>query len=171
MMGRVTVAEQLYEQQGTKVVASAGGHMRHLPPGQVPDPTDEVLARLGDPSFAIHLARAVDTDDDVPDEVGLALRRAARRLHHVMRDGREDPGETGLVEGVFGPVVSDGALVVCLDTDGVGAGPAMVSTMARILVEELAPLDVDAHVAAGPSFTDAMLSSWTSTSERQGQSG
>jgi hypothetical protein len=168
MMGRVTVAEQLYEQQYIKVVATSDGNVQHLPPGRVPEPTGDVLATLGEPSFAIHLARELATDADVPDDVGLALRRAVQRLHHVMKDGREEPGEAGPVEGVFGPVVSEGALVVCLDTDGLGAGPAMVGTMARILVEELAPLALDAHVSAGPSFSDAVLSGWMTMSERQG---
>lgn len=166
MMGRVTVAEQLFEQQCTKVVATADGQVRHLVPGLVPDPTDSILAKLGEPSFAIHLAQAVGADDDVPDEVGLALRRAAQRFPHVLRDGREEPAEEGPVEGVFGPVVGDGALVICLDTDGAGAGPSMMSTMVRIVVEELTPLGVDAHVAAGPSFSDAMLSGWLRAEER-----
>jgi len=166
MMGRVTVAEQLYEQQCTKVVATADGQVRQLAPGLAPGSTDAVLAKLGEPSFAIHLAQAVGAEDDIPDDVGLALRRAAQRLPHVLPDGREEPAEEGPVEAVFGPVVGDGALVICLDTDGAGAGPSMVSTMVRILVEELTPLGLDAHVAAGPSFSDAVLSSWTSDGHR-----
>jgi hypothetical protein len=167
MMGRVTVADRLYEQQGTKVVTTAGGQVRHLPPGQVPEPQEDVLAKLGEPSFAVHLATQVRTDEDVSDEVGLALRRVGRRLHDVMPDGQEDPDGAGPVEGVFGPAVRDGAVVICLDTDGAGAGPSMMSAMAAIFVEELTPLGVDAHVAAGPSFSDAMLSGWMSTEERR----
>jgi hypothetical protein len=90
--GRVTVAEKLYEQQGVKVVLTSDGQVRQVPPGQQPEPTEEVLAREGEPSFQVRLAKKVRGDDDIPDEIGLALRNVAHRLHQVMPDGREVPG-------------------------------------------------------------------------------
>lgn len=162
----VTVTDRLFERQYLKTVLTADG-VREVPPGQLPAPTDQVLAVMGEPSFRVALANVVRSDHDVPDEVGFALRRAAKRLYDIMADGREDSDCEGPVEWVLGPVVHDAAVAVWLDTDGAGSGRAMVEAMTKILVEELEPLGVRAEISAASAVPSPIPPVWTSEDERR----
>jgi hypothetical protein len=57
--------------------------------------------------------------------------------------------------------------VMFLDTDGFGFSPAMIDTMVRIFVEELAPLGVQADISASPAFADNLGPAWMSNDERR----
>lgn len=164
---RLTVAEEIYEQQGVKIVLTSDGQVRQVPPGQRPEPTETVLGREGEPSFQVRLAEVVRGDDDIADDVGLALRRVAQRLYQVMADGREVRGDQGPVEWIVGPAVHDGVVVMYLDTDGSGFGRAMVDTMVGVFMEELAPLDVHADISAASAFPREIGPAWKSSAERR----
>jgi hypothetical protein len=163
----VTVTELIYEQQCVKTVITPEGEVRGIPPGQVPEPEQTVLAKEGEPAFLVRLADEVRTDDDVPDEVGFALRKAAQRFFEVQADGREVPDETGPVEWIIGPAVHDGAIVIYLDTDNSWSSRAMFDTIVGILVEELASLSVQAEIAAAPPLPSPLPANWMSRSERE----
>jgi hypothetical protein len=166
--GHVTVVEGLYLQQGLKLVLdSGGGPPRQVLAGQRPEPDETILMHAGEPGFEVRLPTALQTDDDLPDEVGLALRRVAERMYRVSAEGEELRDGDGPVETVIGPLVHEGAVVLYLDTDGSGFNPAMIDSMARIFVEELAPLDVDAEIAAAPAFAANSVSAWKSSEERR----
>lgn len=167
MTERVKVSEHIYEQQGFKVVRTSDGQVRQVPAGQRPEANEEILARGGEPAFLVRLAEAVRSDDDVPDEVGLALRTVAHRLYQVMPDGREVPGEQGTVEWIVGPAVHGGGVVMYLDTDCSGSSRAMVETMVGIFVEELAPLAVHADISAAPASPGDIGPAWMSRDERR----
>ena len=161
----VIVADQIYEQQGTKLVAGADG-TRQIPAGQAPGPEDDILMVMGEPCFEVRFTQEVLTDDDVPDEVGLALRAVAKRLTHVMSDGREVPDEDGPVEFVTGPAIHNGAVALYLDTDDRGGGRAMITAMARIFVEELTPLAMPLTVSGSSATPGDMGPAWRTSGER-----
>ena len=168
MTGRVTVAQGLYLQQGIKLVLDPhGGPPREVPAGQRPGPDETILMHAGEPGFQVRLANPVRTDEDVPDVVGFALRKVVERLYRVSPEGEELVDDGGPVEFVIGPQVHDGVIVVDIDTDGYGFGPAMIETMARLFVEELAPLDVDAEISAAPAFATGSGWAWESSDERR----
>jgi hypothetical protein len=166
MTARISVAERIFDQLYHKTVLTSEGEVREIPSGQLPEPTDEILAKMGEPSFEVRLENVVRIDADVADAIGFALRRVAQRLYHVRRDGREEADEEGPVEWILGPAVHEGAVVMWLDTDGTGAGKAMIDAMAKVFVEELAPLGVQAHISAGPQFPSALVPGWISGDER-----
>ena len=66
MTERVTVDDQIYERQGVKTVLGVDGRPRTVPPGQLPEPTEQILGREGEPAFQVRLAKAVHSDEDVP---------------------------------------------------------------------------------------------------------
>ncbi|HET6967425.1 MAG TPA: hypothetical protein VFI44_04060, partial [Ornithinibacter sp.] len=165
--GRVTLADHIFEQQGFKVVTTSDGQVREIPPGERPEPNEEILGRFGEPAFRVRLEQELRNDGDVADEIGLALRRVGERLFHVMPDGREVPGEDGPVEWMGGPAVHGGALVMFLDTDDKGFSRAMIDTMAGIFVEELTPLAVQADISAAPASTGDLGPPWMSSDERR----
>lgn len=169
MTALVTVADQIYERQGARMVLASDGRARIVPAGQLPEPTEEVLGREGEPSFQVRLGKEVRSDDDVPDEVGLALRRVAERMYQVLPDGREVLGEEGPVEWVMGPAVHDGAVVMYLDTGGTGFSRAMIDTMVGVLVEELAPLAVRADITVALPFPSPIPPVWMSSEERRSE--
>jgi hypothetical protein len=162
---QVTVEADLYERMYLKTVLVAGGGVRDVPPGESPAPGTEVLARAGEPAFRISLKEPVRSDDDVPDEVGHALRRATDRIHTLGRDGLVSTDGMTAVEWTVGPAVHEGAVVMYLDTDGSGAGPALVRSMTNIIVEELESADCPAVVGV-PSEPFQMLVPWASSQER-----
>ncbi len=166
MAGSVTVAEQIFDQQGVKTVMGAGPP-RVVHPGECPAADEQVLSRDGEPAFRVRLDHEVHSDSDVPDEVGLALRRVATRLFHVTMDGREDPGEDGLVEWIVGPSVHEGGLVLFLDTDGDGFSRPMIEAMASIFVDELTPLARQVEVSGSPAFPSDLGPAWASEAERE----
>jgi hypothetical protein len=148
-------------------VDTANGELRRIPPGQLPEPTDRVVVRFGEPTFQVRLADALRTDEDLADAVGIALRRAAVRLTQVMSDGQESPDGSGPVEWVVGPTVHNGAVAMYLDTDGDGFTKPMIEAMANIFVEELVPLGVYAEVSVSPAHAEDMGPAWMSSTERQ----
>lgn len=166
----VTVDEHIYERQRLKVVTTAEGRVREVPPGELPEPTENLLVyAAGEPQFLVRLATPVTSDEDVPDEVGLALRRVTQRMYYVMPDGREVPGEQGQVEWNVGPAVHDGAIVLYLDCDGTWSSRTMFDMMVGIFVEELTPLGVQAHITAAPRIPSPLPPEWMSSNERRRQ--
>lgn len=169
MTEEISVAERIFDGLYLKTVRTSDGEIRDIHPGQLPEPSDELLMTMGEPSFLVRLEKEVHEDADVPDAIGFALRQVAQRLHHVMPDGREDAHGEGPVEWVLGPAVHDGGVVLWLDTDGTGAAKAMIDGIVKVFLEELAPLGVKAHVCAGPPFPSALVPAWTSGGERRPQ--
>ncbi|WP_406831249.1 hypothetical protein ABEG17_00280 [Pedococcus sp. KACC 23699] len=169
MAVEISVAERIFDGLYLKTVRASDGEIRDIPSGQLPEPSDELLMTIGEPSFVVRLEKEVHEDADVPDAIGFALRQVAHRLHHVMPDGREDADDEGPVEWVLGPAVHDGGVVLWLDTDGTGAARAMIDGIVKVFVEELAPLGVQAHVCAGPPYPSALVPAWISGGERQRQ--
>ena len=167
MAGSVTVVAQLFDQQGVKTVIGEGPP-RTLGPGECPDPGEQVLMRGGEPAFRVRLDHEVHSDDDIPDQLGLALRRVARRLYHVAMDGREVPDDDGHVEWIVGPSVHEGGIVLFLDTDGDGFSRPMIETMGRIFVDELTPLALQAHISGTSAFPRDLGPAWASEAERNG---
>lgn len=168
MAGSVTVAEQIFDQQGVKTVIG-GGPSRTVGPGECPDPGEQILMRGGEPAFRVQLDHEVHSDDDIPEELGLALRRVAERLYHVTTDGREAPDDDGgHVEWIVGPSVHEGGIVLFLDTDGDGFSRPMIETMGRIFVDELTPLALQAHISGSSAFPSDLGPDWASEAERNG---
>ena len=165
MAPRVTVADQLFELMYFKTVRTSDERFKDVPLGVLPEPTDHVLARQGEPAFFVSLNDPVHTDEDVPDEVGHALRRAAQRFSELGGDGAVSTDGMTIVEWVVGPALQDGGLVMYLDTDGSGAGPALIKSMTSILVNELERAGVQATISV-PSTPMAVLTPWASTDER-----
>lgn len=163
----VTVVDRIFDRQGVKLVNTADGNVRELLPGEAPDPNDHVSMHDGAPSFAVRFADEVASDSDVPDDVGLALRRAAGRFYSVLADGSEGD-EQGHVEWVMGPTVRGGVVTIELDTDGSGFTPQMIEIMVRILVEELTPTGVPARIFVPPVSSEPR-SAWRSSPERDSQ--
>jgi hypothetical protein len=123
----------------------------------------------GEPGFQVRLASEVLEDADVPDEVGLAVGRAAERFYSVTTDGREVDSagdELQRIEGVRGPFVDEGGLSIQLDTDGFGVTPEMVAAIGRILVEELTPTGVEAHIDVALGMIDD-YPAWRSADGRE----
>ena len=166
MAGAVTVAEQIFDQQGVKTVIGAGPP-RVVTPGECAAPDEQVLSRDGEPAFRVRLDHEVTGDGDVPDEVGLALRRVAERLFHVTMDGREDPDADGLVEWIVGPSVHARGLALFLDTDGEGFSRPMIEAMASIFVDELTPLALQAEISGSSAFPQDLGPAWASSVERE----
>ena len=152
MSGLVGVADDMFGRQGFKVARGAGGDVKEVPPGQLLESGDVLLGRYGDPNFQIRLTREVHNDGDVPEDVAIALAKVSRRLSNVTRDGREAADGSATVEGIVGPVPNDGAMVIYVDSDGMGCTPPMIETMVGIFVEELTPLGVTTSISvASPS--------------------
>lgn len=105
------------------------------------------------------------TDTDVPNALGLALCRVADRLYGVLPDGTGDPDASGIVEGVMGPAVHDGGLLLSLDTESFGSNEPMVETMTRIFVEELEPLAIPVELTAAAWVNDEIPPAWRSTAD------
>ena len=146
----VTVAEKIHERQGFKVVQTADGGVKEVPPGEAPELGELLLARYGDPNFQVRLGSAVQSVADLPGEVALALDRVAERLCRVTPDGREVPNDdTHRVEQVVS-AVQDGAIVLGLDLDDSGCTRQMIDAMVRILLEELVPQGVAATISVAP---------------------
>lgn len=162
----VRVDEDLYGRMGLKFVVTPDGEALELLPGQLADPGADVVSHVGEAGFQVRMSTPVRTDVDVPDAVGMALRHVADRLFGVMPDGTEDPGASGIVEGVLGPAVQNGGLVLRLDTDGFGFNPPMIETMARIFLEELEPLAIPVQLSAASWVTDEIPKVWRNTAER-----
>jgi hypothetical protein len=168
MTTHVTVDQDLYARQGIKLVVSPDGSPRELRRGELADPGDRMLDHDGEPRFQVRLGVPARTDADVPDELGLALRRVADRLPCVTPDGHEDPATEGeTVEWVTAPFLFDGTLVIRIDTDGFGFNPAMIEGMVAIFLDELEPLGITAYLTAGPELPDEMIPPWRSTAERE----
>jgi hypothetical protein len=166
MTERVTVQEQLFERLGIKIVTTSDGEVRDVPRGELPEPTDNLLARMVEPTFTVSLRQVLRDDVDVTDELGLALRRVAKRLFQVMPDGREVPGEQGPVETIVGPTVHEGAVMMFLDTDDSGYGRAMIDGIVGVFVDELAPLTVPTHISASSAASYEAGPPWVSSVER-----
>lgn len=162
----VRVDEDLYGRMGLKFVLTPDGQSLELLPGQLADPGSDVVSHVGEAGFHVRMSTRVVTDTEVPDALGLALRRVADRLFGVMPDGTEDPDASGIVEGVLGPAVYDGGLVLTLDTESFGFNPPMVETMTRIFVEELEPLAIPVELTAASWVTDEIPPDWRSSAER-----
>jgi hypothetical protein len=59
-----------YERQRLKVVTTAEGRVREVAPGELPEPTENLLVYVaGEPQFTIRLATSVTSDEEVPDEL------------------------------------------------------------------------------------------------------
>ncbi|GAA3702685.1 hypothetical protein GCM10022399_18900 [Terrabacter ginsenosidimutans] len=162
----VRVDEDLFGRMGLKFVVTPDGQALELLPGQLAEPGADVISHVGEPRFQVRMSTPVLTDADVPDVLGLALRRVADRLFGVMPDGTEDPDASGIVEGVMGPAAHDGGLLLSLDTDGFGFNPPMLETMTRIFVEELEPLAIPVELCAASWVTDEIPPAWRSTADR-----
>lgn len=165
MTSLVSVADQLFERMYVKTVLTPDEQVSRVPPGEVPGPTDQVLTREGEPAFRVSLNDPVRSDDDVPNEVGYALRRAAQRFFALGRDGTPSTDGMTIVEWIIGPAVLDGTLVMYLDTDGSGAGQALIGSMTSILVEELETAGLPVAVSV-PSTPMSLLEAWASAEER-----
>ncbi len=165
MASLISVEERLFERMYVKYVRTPEEEFRNVPPGELPGPTEEVLAVEGEPAFRVSLNQPLQCDDDVPDEVGYALRRAAHRFCQLGGDGTVRTDAMTPVEWIIGPALQDGALVMYLDTDGSMAGRALVRSMTSILVEELEGAGVPATVSV-PSPATESLKDWASTEER-----
>jgi hypothetical protein len=123
-----------------------------------------------EPRFHVRLAHEVIEDRDVPDEVGLAIGRAAGRLYDVTTDGREAENEgegEHRIEGVMGPFVDEGGLSIYLDTDGFGATREMVAAIGRIFVEELTPTGIEAYIDVALGLIDGYPPMWRSSGGRE----
>lgn len=157
--------EDLYGRMGLKFVLTPDGRSLQLLPGQLADPGSDIVSHVGEARFHVRMPTPVHTDADVPDELGLALRQVADRLYGVMPDGTEDPEADGIVEGVLGPAVHDGGLLLSLDTESFGFNEPMVETMTRIFVEELEPLAIPVELTAAAWVNDEIPPVWRSTAD------
>ena len=162
----VRVDENIYGRMGLKFVLRPDGQSLQLLPGQLADRGSDVVSHVGEARFHVRISTPVATDADVPDALGLALRRVADCLFGILPDGTEDPDASGIVEGVLGPAVHDGGLVLTLDTESFGFNPPMVETMTRIFVEELEPLAIPVELTAASWATDEVPPAWRSSAER-----
>lgn len=158
--------EDLYGRMGLKFVLTPEGQSLQLLPGQLAAPGSDIVSHVGEARFLVRIPTPVHTDADVPDELGLALRQVADRLYGVLPDGTEGPDAERVVEGVLGPAVHDGGLVLTLDTDGFGFNPAMVETMTRIFLEQLEPLAIPLELTAAAWVTDEIPAASRSSAER-----
>jgi hypothetical protein len=128
---------------------------------------DEIV---GEPGFMFRLSLPVYVDGDVPDEVGLAIGRAAGRIYNVTVDGQEDPdedGEDSRVEWALGPFIVEGGLTMLFDTDGYGCTPEMLQAMIRIFTEELAMAGFPIEISGTGFPHDAMPPVWKSSDGRE----
>lgn len=162
----VRVDEDLYGRMGLKFVLTPDGQSLQLLPGQLAEPGSDIVSHVGEARFHVRMSTQAVTDADVPDELGLALRQVADRLYGVMPDGTEDPDASGIVEGVLGPAVYDGGLLLSLDTESFGFNEPMVETMTRIFVEELEPLAIPVELTAAAWVKDEIPPAWRSSAER-----
>jgi len=161
------VDKDLHARQGLKFVLTPEGQALELLPGELPGPGADVVSHVGEPRFHVRMTDPVRTDAEVPDAVGLALRRVADRLQHDTPDGSEDANGDGIVEWVYGPAVHDGALLMALDTDGFGFNPAMIEAMTRIFADELEPIAVSLELSAASNIPTEILPAWRSSAERE----
>jgi len=166
MNGLVSVDAQIYEKQGHKIVLGPDEEILEVPAGQPAPPGGEVLALAGEPAFELRLPGPLDSDEDIPDSLGLALRTVAERLCTLSPDGCE---VDGWVEGCWGPVVQDGTVRLWLDTDGKGFAPDLIDAMIGVFLEELTPLSIEVEISAGPSWPERLEPTWRSTTERGAQ--
>lgn len=146
-MGSITVADRIFDRQYHKTVLGSDGHASEVPRGALPDPDAKVIAREGEPAFCIRLARPVQSLADLPDDVVAALGRIGDRSLRLQHDGSEDENRPGIVECTLGPSVTGGEVLIVMDTDGVGAAPALVDAIVAIMLEELTPTGVDGEIS------------------------
>ena len=163
MTSTVRVIDQIYERQGFKTVQTVDGRVEEVPPGRLPDPGSEILARDGEPNLRIQLSSEINGEQDLPAELSGALSAMAARLYNVTRGGRENPdddgdfsaddGEWKTIEWV-GSAVQDGAIVLLIDTDGTGFTPGMIDALVRVVSEELERIGAEATISvASPVVT------------------
>ncbi len=133
-MGRVTVAED---------AVSGQGHAFR-------DPAGDVLYASGNPCFLVRANPQPDGSADA-DAVGVAVAAAAARFERVTVRGdelAEPDGDRCTPLLVVGPLVTGDSLLLWADTLSEIPTP-MLTTMVRILVEELERAGAHAHVAPG----------------------
>ena len=151
-MGRVTVAED---------AVSGQGHAFR-------DPAGNVVYASGNPCFVVSPCLGPDGSTDL-DRVGVGVAAAAVRFELVTYGGDEltEPDEERYTPNlVLGPVVADDGLLLWADTWSELPTP-MLTTMVRILVEELERAGAHAHIGPGPlasTINPVALPDWTPTS-------
>lgn len=148
MSSDVRVDADIFERLYIKTVVGPDG-ARMVNAGHLPRPEEKVLAIMGEPSFAVRLADPVSEEGDIPPELRAALDRVVDRLFADWSASEDGAAGQGPVEGVFGPTVHDGAVVIGLETDGLGAGRDVVDAMVRVFVEELTPLEMRLEITSG----------------------
>jgi hypothetical protein len=134
-MGRVTVAED---------AVSGQGHAFR-------DPAGNVVYASGNPCFLVRPVVDADGDADL-HAVGAGVSAAAARFELVTYRGEElaEPDDDRYTPNVvIGPVITGDGVLLWADTKSEIPTP-MLTTMVRILVEELERADARAHVAPGP---------------------
>lgn len=167
-MPEVVIADRLLERVYIQVVVDAAGVLTQVNPGYLPDPSHTLLATTeAEPTFSVRLAEPVHEDVDLPDAVGLALRRAAQQFYGLTPEGVEAPSDPAVhpVENVRGPVVSNGEVLISVDTDGRGVSQQVLDAMATVLAEELSAVEAAAFISI-PEWPTNWTHDWLSSSER-----